>query len=244
MLGGHLGRLRRMYAALSPTQRAALCVLLLFQALLALVFLWIGPDRILHLTAAAARALASHPPWGALGLVALVVLVSFPPLVGYGTAITLCGLGWGSDSLPAAWALASSACLLGSTVAFTTLRYAILRNKSHDRVTALLHDPTFAAMATAVRRNGTRMVILIRACPFPFAYSNLFFASLHDAVTLPQLVLATALITPKLLLHVFIGARMAQLMDHDKRAALDASSRALNVAYIVLGSAVGAGTGW
>ncbi len=88
------------------------------------------------------------------------------------------------------------------------------------------------------------MAILIRFCPFPFAYSNLFFASLVDAVSLGHFLAATALITPKLLLHVWIGTRMFVLMDREQRAHLDGWAKALNVLYIIIGSAVGAATGW
>lgn len=65
-----------------------------------------------------------------------------------------------------------------------------------------------------------------------------------DSVSLLQFVFATALITPKLLLHVYIGARMFELLDEGARAHLDWHARLLNGAYIIIGSIVGFGTGW
>jgi hypothetical protein len=84
-----------------------------------------------------------------------------------------------------------------------------------------------------------------------------------SSVSLLQFMLATALITPKLAIHVYIGARMFELLDSNARDHLDWRGRLLNAAYIVIGesrshrptlhrsetvlptgSLVGFGTGW
>ncbi|EPQ28215.1 uncharacterized protein PFL1_04042 [Pseudozyma flocculosa PF-1] len=251
---GWLTGLAARYRALTPRRRLYLHLLIVFEALVFAAFIYIGPDTIFNKTASIALWI-SNRPYGLPLVLSLVVLLSFPPLFGYGTAITLCGLGWGvaapespthpamHGSLLRGWAVATAGCLLGASVSFVVLRCLIRRNAHVAFIERVLDDPKFRAMKEAVRRRGTSMAILIRFCPFPFCYSNLFFASL-DTVSFGQFMLATALITPKLLLHVFIGARMFELMDTDERAKLDGWHKVLNVVYIVIGTVIGALTGW
>lgn len=246
----------RGFLALPPEQRYMIYVAVGIKALILGVVIYIGPEAMFDATAKLAIWFASQS-YGAVLLIGIVVIVSFPPLIGYGTSITLFGFGWGvhaqataqhaqlNGNLLQAWLLASLACLVGATVSFSVLRFLIIHHsKRVDWISNTLNDPKYTALSTAVRRKGLVMAILIRFCPFPFAYSNLFFASLVDAVSLAQFFVATALITPKLLLHVWLGTRMFQLMDRDQRAQLDAWAKALNVIYIGVGSAVGAATGW
>lgn len=257
---------RKVYAqfsSLPPEQRYVLYALAGVKAFLIATVLYIGPAVIFDATAKVAIWLSSQ--WfGAWLVVLMVIVVSFPPLIGYGTAITLCGLGWGVDapatashpamtgSLLHAWLLASTACLLGATISFLTLQWLIRASTTTHRtgrhlacIQTVLDDPKFVAMSEAVRRRGLSMVVLIRFCPFPFCYSNLFFASLgRTAVPFSHFVIATALITPKLFLHVFVGARMYELMDSDRRAKLDGWAKFVNVVYIALGTLVGTATGW
>lgn len=252
----YLDRTWQAFLALPPGQRYIIYLAVGIKALIFAVVVYIGPEAMFDATAKLAIWFGAQPLGAAL-LIALVVAVSFPPLVGYGTCITLFGLGWGvqadataehpklNGNLWHAWLLASTACLLGATVSFGVLRFLIVHHSKRVAwISSALNDPKFVALSTAVRRRGLSMAILIRFCPFPFAYSNLFFASLVDAVSLGHFLAATALITPKLLLHVWIGTRMFVLMDREQRAHLDGWAKALNVLYIIIGSAVGAATGW
>ncbi|TKY84963.1 hypothetical protein EX895_006043 [Sporisorium graminicola] len=244
------------FLALRPEQRYLIYFVLGVKALILGVVLYIGPEAMFNATAKLAIWFGSQS-YGAVLLIACVVIVSFPPLIGYGTSITLFGLGWGvhaeatsehaelRGNLFQAWLLASFSCLLGGSVAFGVLRFLIVHHsKRVSWISSTLNDPKYVALSTAVRRRGLSMAILIRFCPFPFAYSNLFFASLVDAVSFKHFLTATALITPKLFLHVWLGTRMFQLMDRDQRAQLDGWAKALNVVYILVGSAVGVATGW
>ncbi|CBQ70565.1 conserved hypothetical protein [Sporisorium reilianum SRZ2] len=244
------------FLALRPEQRYIIYLAVGVKALIFGLVLYIGPEAMFNATAKLAIWFGSQP-FGAVLLIACVVLVSFPPLIGYGTSITLFGLGWGvhadatsehaelRGNLLQAWMLASFACLLGATVSFGVLRFLIVHHsKRVSWISSTLNDPKYVALSTAVRRRGLSMTILIRFCPFPFAYSNLFFASLVDAVSFRHFLTATVLITPKLFLHVWLGTRMFQLMDRDQRAQLDGWAKALNVVYILVGSAVGVATGW
>ena len=54
--------------------------------------------------------------------------------------------------------------------------------------------------------------------------------------------LATAIATPKLLIHVFIGSRLAAIAESGDK--MDATTKAINWASIVGGMILGALTGW
>ncbi|SPO22524.1 uncharacterized protein UTRI_01202 [Ustilago trichophora] len=252
----YLDRTRNAFLALPREQRYMLYLVLGVKFLILAIVVYIGPEAMFDATAKLAIWFGTKS-FGAVLLIALVVIVSFPPLVGYGTCITLFGLGWGvhadatsshpqlNGNLLEAWLLASTACLLGATVSFSVLRFLIIHHsKRVSWISSTLNDPKYVALSTAVRQRGLFMAILIRFCPFPFAYSNLFFASLVDAVSLKHFLTATALITPKLFLHVWLGTRMFQLMDREQRAHLDGWAKAFNVVYIAVGSIVGVATGW
>lgn len=84
-------------------------------------------------------------------------------------------------------------------------------------------------------------------CPFPFVYSNLFFASLRpEVIPVPFFVLATFATTPKLFLHVFIGAQTFEAIQagRDGGEAATHPSGWFRLFYVVGASALGAATSW
>lgn len=105
----------------------------------------------------------------------------------------------------------------------------------------LQHQPLFKALSLAIREKELPLVILIRLCPFPFPYSNLLFASI-ESVSLVQFFLATLLITPKLILHVWIGSKLYVFADPNERAKMDPNTKWINGASIVASALLGAGT--
>ena len=156
-----------------------------------------------------------------------------PPLLGYGTLVTICGFTYGLHG----WWVASAGCLLGSAFSFL-----FCRRFTRSFAAYLEQEPRFLALGTAVRHKGLPLVALIRLCPFPFTYSNLFFASI-ESVSLWQFMVATLCITPKLFLHVWIGQRMFLLSDPNEREEMDSTTKIVNIAYIVLGTLLGLATG-
>ncbi|POW22559.1 hypothetical protein PSHT_01115 [Puccinia striiformis] len=118
----------------------------------------------------------------------------FPPVIGYGTLTTLCGFTYGWFW---GWILASVGSLCGSAISFLILRKNLPRFQHW-----LSKQPRFAALRQAVAVKGLPLICLIRLCPFHF-------------------MIATLATTPKLLLHVFIGARVFHLSD--PRASLGAA---------------------
>lgn len=208
-----LAKLRERYHGLTPQGRtavqayAALNVLLL--ALVAFAVFYITPAGLLACTCPAPpdcaeiTDLASFAEslkemrYGKLLLLALLILTSFPPLFGYGTCdsllvtialtdatgVTLCGFAFGVQE---GWLLASTGCLIGASLSFV-----LARTIARSLFAALLaRDPIFKGLAAAVRAKGLPLVLLIRLCPFPFPYSNAFFASV-ETVQFSQFLIAT-----------------------------------------------------
>ncbi|MBW0524527.1 hypothetical protein O181_064242 [Austropuccinia psidii MF-1] len=170
---------------------------------------------------------------GPLYFVLFLIIASFPPVIGYGTLTTLCGFTYGWFW---GWILASLGCLSGSATSFIILRQNLPKFQ-----TWLSKQPSFVALRQAVAVKGLPLICLIRLCPFPFTYSNLFFASLTTSCPFHEFMIATLAATPKLFLHVFIGSRVFHLSDPTSSNRLDKLTVALNVIYIVGGASLGIG---
>ncbi|GAA5835435.1 hypothetical protein JCM3766R1_004786 [Sporobolomyces carnicolor] len=173
--------------------------------------------------------------YGWLVLFSIVVVTSIPPLIGYGTAQTLIGFAFG---VMPGFFISAASCLVGGVLSFVVVRKLV------RFFAPFIHkDKTFKALSNAVRVKGLPLIVLLRLCPFPYPYSNAFFASV-ESVTLGQFFLATLAITPKLLLHVFIGHRTYLFADPESRHRMDPLSRWINLAFMVFGSLLGFATSW
>ena len=82
---------------------------------------------------------------------------------------------------------------------------------------------------------------MIRLCPLPYSFSN-GALSTFKTITPLNFALATALATPKLAVHVFIGARLGALAGDTSK--MQTSTKVINWASIVFGMILGIGTGW
>jgi uncharacterized membrane protein YdjX (TVP38/TMEM64 family) len=202
----HLGTLALdWYRALSKPGKLAVWLWASLHLVLGALFWLIGPERIFAWFARLADDVRETPNgWWILSLV--IVVTSIPPLVGYGTAQTLVGFAYGV--LPGFWISAAS-CLVGGAVAFLVVRRLIGLFAPY-----IQRDKTFAALSRAVRVKGALasssfsnpsahnlpadppgtaglpLIVLLRLCPFPYPYSNAFFASI-ETVSLQEFMLAT-----------------------------------------------------
>lgn len=133
----------------------------------------------------------------------------------------------------------TAGCVSGAVVSFIlgrTLLASVFRGLLKD-------DKIFKALSKAVKIKGFPLILLIRFCPFPFPYSNLFFSA-FESVSLLQFFLATLALTPKLLLHCYIGSQMFSFADPESRNRMDPTTKLINGAYIIVGTTLGAFTGW
>jgi len=82
---------------------------------------------------------------------------------------------------------------------------------------------------------------MIRLCPLPYSLSN---GAMSTFPTVRPLVfaLATAIASPKLMIHVFIGDRLAAIARSGDK--MDRGTKAINYASIIGGIILGAVTGY
>lgn len=190
---------------------------------------------------------------GWLVLWALIFIVSFPPLIGYSSLMTIAGFVYGFPNgcvlsispshsnvcilTPSRWFIAATATVAGSTASFLLSR-TLLRTM----VTRLVeNDKRFAALALTLKHDGLKLLIMIRMCPLPYSLSNgavATFPTVHPAA----FALATAIVSPKLMLHIFIGSQLEKIAESGGK--MDARTKAISYLSIAIGAVAGAATGW
>lgn len=205
---------------------AALVVLVL--GILALVY----NERILGWLSPVARKWRELPA-GWLLLWGLTFLVSFPPLIGYSTCVTIAGFVFGMKG----WLIVSTATVVGSTCSFLLSRTAL--KGFVGRLTE--KNQQFAALSLVLKHDGIKLLVMIRLCPLPYSISNGAISTI-PTVTWQNFMLATAIATPKLLLHVFVGAQLGVLADDNNKMGL--GTRLVSYASIAIGVTAGAATGY
>lgn len=102
-------------------------------------------------------------------------------------------------------------------------------------------DKRFAALTLTLKEDGLKLLCMIRLCPLPYSLSN-GAMSTFPTVEPSAYALATALVTPKLLIPVFIGSRLASIAK--KKGEMSAGTKALNWASIIFFGFLGAFVGW
>lgn len=157
---------------------------------------------------------------------------AFPPVIGYSSTITVAGFVFG---FPGGWPIVASATVAGSAVAFLTSR--TIFSGYVDRLVGA--DRRFVALGQVLRHDGLLVLAGIRFCPLPYSLSNGFLATIPNINPL-RFAAATALATPKLLVHVFIGSRLAQLAEDDDMSTGD---KVVNYLSMLIGGLLGMGIG-
>jgi hypothetical protein len=135
------------------------------------------------------------------------------------------------------WFIAASATVAGSTASFLLSR-TLLRTM----VTRLIaNDKRFAALALTLKHDGLKLLVMIRMCPLPYSLSNgavATFPTVHCA----SFALATAIVSPKLMLHIFIGSQLEKIAESGGK--MDARTKAISYLSIAIGAVAGVATGW
>jgi hypothetical protein len=135
------------------------------------------------------------------------------------------------------WYIAASATVVGSTASFILSR-SILKNMVHRLIAK---DKRFAALALTLKHDGLKLLIMIRMCPLPYSLSNGAIAT-FPTVHWASYALATALVSPKLMLHIFIGSQLEKIAESGGK--MDARTKALSYTSIAIGAVAGAATAW
>ncbi|KAJ8523462.1 hypothetical protein ONZ45_g57 [Pleurotus djamor] len=225
----------KQYQSLHIRNKALIWLLIAFYFGLATAIIVVTPSKIAQFLYDKATLLASNP-FGWLVLFSALVLVSFPPMIGHTTLVTLCGFAYGMKG----FYIAASASVFGSALVFSVLR--LLFSKRLRQWSS--KNAKWQALESVVSAKGLPLIILVRVSPFPpWVYANSLFASV-EAVALWQFVVATLFIFPKLALHVFIGSRIAPFADGDQRGHMDTQTKWINSLVIIGGIVIAFGASW
>jgi hypothetical protein len=135
------------------------------------------------------------------------------------------------------WLIYASATIIGSTVSFYVSRTIL----SGFVKRLMEHDKRFAALALTLKYDGLKLLCMIRLCPLPYSICN---GAVSTFPTVQPLMygLATAIISPKLLVPAFIGSRIRLLSE--KGEEMSAGSKFVNICSIIFTVGIGIFTGW
>ncbi|KAI2784817.1 hypothetical protein F4815DRAFT_454348 [Daldinia loculata] len=220
-------KMLKLFYSMTLVQRIIAVSALVVVNVLLILFL-VYSHRIFAALAPIAKGWRALP--GGWVIVFLMTCASgFPPMIGYSTCITIAGFVYG---FPGGWPIVASATVFGSTAAFLASR-TIFSGYVHSLVGA---DKRFVALGQVLRRDGLLVLAAIRFCPLPFSLSNGFLATI-PSISPWRFALATAMASPKLLVHVFIGSRLALLAESGDT--MSAGDKAINYLSMLLSSAVG-----
>ncbi|KAL8878919.1 MAG: hypothetical protein Q9198_003371 [Flavoplaca austrocitrina] len=222
---------REMLRRFTPFQLALLTIAGIVVFVLSILFLVFHEKFFAWLEPTAVKWKELRGGWCILW--AMTFMTAFPPLVGYSTCFTLAGFVYG---LPEGWFIIASATVVGSTCSFITSR-TIFSGYVHRLVA---QDKRFEAFSSVLKHDGIKLLIMIRLCPLPYSISN-GAISTFPTVTPRMFALATAVATPKLIIPIFIGTRMAAIARSGEK--MDASSKAINWISIIGGIILGVVTG-
>ncbi|KAF2132700.1 hypothetical protein P153DRAFT_309274 [Dothidotthia symphoricarpi CBS 119687] len=225
-------RVTGQYNKLSPTQKVLVVVGGITAVVLGILFMIFNERIFGKLLPVAKRWRDVRGGW--LVLWGLIFTVSFPPLIGYSSLLTIAGFVYG---FPNGWFIAASATIVGSTTSFLLSR-SILKNYV-DRLIA--NDTRFAALSLTLKHDGLKLLVMIRMCPLPYSLSNGAIAT-FPTVHWASFALATAMVSPKLMLHVFIGSQLEKIAESGGK--MDPRTKALSYVSIAIGAVAGVATGW
>lgn len=165
---------------------------------------------------------------------AITFICAFPPIIGYSTAVTITGFVYG---MPHGWYIVASATVAGSLCSFIASR-TVLSKYVHRLVGG---DKRFEALALTLKHDGLKILCMIRFCPLPYSLSNAAMSTFPTVHPL-SFALATFISSPKLLIHVFIGSRLADIAE--RGGTMDMSTRIINYASIITSVTIGVIIGW
>ena len=105
----------------------------------------------------------------------------------------------------------------------------------------LAHDRRFEALSLVLKHDGLKLLIMIRLCPLPYSISN---GAISTFPTVKPLMFAVATLaaTPKLLIAIFVGSRLAVIARSGEK--MDTATKVINWCSIIFGIMLGILTGY
>ncbi|KAI7941607.1 hypothetical protein MJO29_013681 [Puccinia striiformis f. sp. tritici] len=156
--------------------------------------------------------------------VAVLFIISFPPLFGHEIVIILCGLVWG---LWIGFAIVSVGTLAGELANYWAFKYAC----SHRAAKLEKKDVNYACMCVVIREGGFWIAFLARLSAIPGHLVTPVFAT--TGMSLFIFTAATVISMPKQLAGVYLGTLFNTSETEDGTADKSTGSKA--VKYSVIG---------
>ncbi|KAF7290643.1 hypothetical protein MIND_01304600 [Mycena indigotica] len=151
--------------------------------------------------------LRAHPA-GALIPIVLLVVASFPPLVGHEVIAMIVGITW---DLGPAFAITIIGIMLGEIANFLVFKYACMSRIQKYQEKSL----DFGLLAYVVRRGGLLMIVVIRYSAMPPHYATSVFATV--GVSFWTCLLGAVISLPIRVMFVYTGYAMKPAVS-DKQA--------------------------
>ncbi|KAI8832690.1 snare associated Golgi protein-domain-containing protein [Chytridium lagenaria] len=169
------------------------------------VLLWAFKDKIIPPLMAFCASVRGMGAGGAMIMGLIVFATCFPPMIGYGTSLVLCGFIFG---FPGGFLPAYLGAVAGGVLCFVASRKFL---GSHYRSMLLERYPKLKVVEDAIEKGGLKLLILIRLAPYPFGIMNVIFST--TTISLPRYAAATSVAAFKNLIHVYIGSTLQTLAD-------------------------------
>ncbi|CAG8957908.1 hypothetical protein HYFRA_00000249 [Hymenoscyphus fraxineus] len=227
-----LKRVWKSFKELSPIQQVLAVILLVVINVFTILFI-IYNEAIFHAFAPYAKKWKDLPG-GWLILWFITFFCAFPPLIGYSTSLTVSGFVYG---FPNGWFIVATASVAGSLCSFVASR--TIFSSYVQRLVG--QDKRFEALALTLKHDGIKILCMIRLCPLPYSLSNAAISTFPTVHPL-SFALATALTSPKLLIHVFIGSRLQVIAETGEK--MSPGTKAINYASMIIGGMLGAAVGY
>ncbi|ELR10545.1 hypothetical protein GMDG_04820 [Pseudogymnoascus destructans 20631-21] len=216
-----------LWASATLTQRILFVGAYIFFTTIGILFIVYSESLFAALAPVAVKWRALSGGW--LISFALIFITAFPPVIGYTTALTIAGFVYGMKG----WFICASANVIGSYCSFLASR-TILSKYVHRLVG---EDKRFEAFASILKHDGIKVLVMIRFCPLPYSISNGAMSTLPTVHPL-AFTAATAMATPKLLIHVFAGSRLAAIAEAGSE--MDRTTKIVNYVSMAVFGILGA----
>ncbi|CAK5277975.1 unnamed protein product [Mycena citricolor] len=182
-------------------------LLILVVIIVAIVLIEIYHDQIINALKPVTRWLhGARGGW--LVPIAVLIVLSFPPLFGHEVVAMLCGLVWG---IGVGFALVAAGTLLGEIGTYYLFRYA-LRSRAEKYENRKL---SYATLAHVIRHGGLPMATVVRYSAFPGHLTTAIFSTCGMAFWV--FLVAATLGLGKQLAFVYVGYALNQSDSKSKK---------------------------
>lgn len=237
MIGDYFHSSKRKLAALSSLQKLLVVIGLVFGIAFFVVAVILNKKiialnkNVLSWLVATAKKRRENW-WGWLIPWLGIIILSFPPLIGHGSFITLAGLMYG---VPRGFLIAVTGNTVGALGVFLVCN-SFMKGYMSRRIAK---DKRFAAFSLVLKHDGLKLLCMIRLCPLPYSFSNGAMAT-FPTVNWINFTLAPVVVSPMLFFPVFVGSRLGKLAEAED---MKTWVKAVNYFSILFSFTIGTATG-